>query len=103
MRTPTTKYLSADFGARFIDSDSGGLTPLLMDLRAALAYLTKKDASQDITTFGMIRRHARRTYDEAVSVLDSLTVSDLRRRYLEAQLAVLKGRLMLLGEKFHSV
>jgi hypothetical protein len=70
-----------------------------MDLQAALAYLHGKDATADATTFMMTQRHAHRTYDEAVSVLDSLNTSDRNRRYLEAQLAVLKTRLMLSGEK----
>jgi hypothetical protein len=90
----------SDFGAHLIDSDSGGLTLLLMDLQAAAAYLCKKDSSPDAITFATIQSHARRTYEEAVSVLDSLTVPDQTRRYLESYLAVMKARLMLVGEKF---
>ena len=87
-------------GAHLIHSDSDGLTLLLMDLQTAVAYLCKQDVSRDPITFATIQRHAERTYDEAVSVLDNLTVEDQPRRYLESQLAVVKGRLMLVGEKF---
>ena len=100
LETPPIRHWPAGLAVDLIDSDSMGLTLLLMDLQAALAYLYGKDAPEDATTFIMIQRHARRTYDEAVSLLDSLSTSDRNRRYLEAQIAVLKTRLMLLGQKF---
>jgi len=90
----------ADSIASLIDVDSTELMPLLMDLHAALAYLHAKDPTQDATTLLMIRRHARRIFEEAVDLLDGLTISDQRRRYLESQIAILKTRLMLLGEQF---
>ena len=97
MRTQPTTHTTGSF-PDLIDSDTGGLMLLMADLQAALAYLHGKDASQDAITFLMIQRHAHRRYDESTSVLDTLTVPDHRRRYLESQLAILKTRLMLLGE-----
>lgn len=97
MRTPNTHFPTGR-SPNHIDSDTGELTLLLADLQAALAYLHGRDASQDALTFLMIQRHARRRYDEAISVLDTVTVADDRRRYLESQLAVLKSRLMLVRE-----
>ncbi len=100
MRAPSPSQSPTDFGTHLIEPDSGGLTLLLMDLQAAVAYLCKKDAPEDAITFATVQRHARRTYDEAVRVLDGLTVADDTRRYLESQLALGKMRLLLVGEKF---
>jgi len=98
--TPPNQEL-ADSIAWLIDADSMDLVPLLMDVHAALAYLHGSDPTTDATTCLMIRRHARRTLGEAVDLLDGLTISDQRRRYLESQIAILKTRLMLLGEEFN--
>ena len=103
MRSQSNSHLSADFDAYLVDADSGGLTLLMMDLQAAITYLCKRDAFGDAITFANVLGHAQQTYDVAVSVLDSLTVEDRARRYLESQLAIVKTRLMLAGKNFAAV
>lgn len=92
------KHLLSEVAPNLLDSDPTGMWLLMADLHYALTYLDEKEAPRYAATFPTIQRHARRTYDELVGLLPRLTTSDENRRQLEAQIAVLKTRLIQLGE-----
>jgi hypothetical protein len=92
------KHLLVEVAPGLLDSDTTGMWLLMADLQYALRYLDKKNAPRRAATFPTVQRHARHTYDELVGLLPRLTISDDNRRQLEAQLSVLKARLILSGE-----
>jgi uncharacterized membrane protein YccC len=93
------KHLLVEVAPGLVDSDTTGMWLLMADLHYALSYLGEEDRQRHAATFPTIQRHARRTYDELVGLLPRLTISADNRRQLEAQLAVLKTRLIQLGEE----
>jgi hypothetical protein len=89
-----------ELAPNLINSDPTGMKLLLTDLQVALAHLDKKDTLRDPVSILTVQRHARRTYDEAVALLPQLTISDDNCRYVQSQIALLKLRLVQLGEEF---
>ena len=92
------KHLLVEIAPGLVDSDTTGMRLLMADLQYALNYLDKKHAQRHAAAFPTIQRHARHTYDELGGLLPRLTISGDNRRQLEAQLSVLKTRLIQLGE-----
>jgi hypothetical protein len=92
------KHLLVEIAPNLVDSDHTGMTLLLTDLQVALEYLDKKEAQLNAVSFQIVQGHARHTYDEILSLLPRLMLSDDNRRHLDAQIAVLKMRLLQLGE-----
>lgn len=72
---------------------------LMTDLQLAVGYLEKRKLRNSARSRA-IQRNARGTYDEAVRLLAVQSFSDTVRRSLEAQAAILKDRLVHLGERF---
>jgi hypothetical protein len=93
--------LHAHPGAPLADRNTTGMAVLLTDIQVAVDYLGenyKTDTNAHEPAAIAIRRHAWRTYQEAVDLLSCATISDEKRRYLEAQMAILHLRLVQTGE-----
>lgn len=83
-----------------IDPDYTGMVLLLTNLHAAVAYLERMVTQPQAAAGQTFRCYARHTYDEMIGMMPRLVFSDDHRRRLESQLAVLKVRLIQLGEEF---
>lgn len=73
---------------------------LLTDLHAAVVYLERMVTQPQATGVQTFRGYARHIYDEMIGTMPRLVISDDDRRRLESQIAVLKVRLVQLGEEF---
>jgi hypothetical protein len=100
LNSPASRHLLVELVPNLIDSDPTGMKLLLTDLQVALAHLDKEGTLGDSASHHTIRRHARRTYEEAVALLPRLIIRDDNRRYLQSRIALLKFRLAQSGEEF---
>jgi hypothetical protein len=93
------KHLLIEVASNLIDSEPTGITLLLTDLYVARTSLDRPDAVPGSATLLARQRHARHAYDEGINLLSRLSLSERQRSRLERHLAILRERLVRLGEE----
>jgi hypothetical protein len=99
---PSDKHLLEKLTPNPGDPDTSGISFLLTNLQVTLSFLDKMDTLRSTASVLAVQRHARRTYDEVIGLLQLLTISDADRLHIEERINLLRLRLIQLGEELET-
>jgi hypothetical protein len=82
------------------DINEASVEFLLMDLDLALAFMDATSVARDQETIQRNHANARAAFDNVVHLLERFTPSAAQRSIIDNKLAILKLRLLAVGQRF---